>query len=443
MKWSKYNYIYDSPKHGTLLFNLLSGAFVDISDSETRANIFRIKENPNNYDFSENKENYDFLISAGILCENDDDNRNVINFNILSTRFHPLARSLTIMPTLDCNLACKYCFEEANRKKGKMSSDVVKKLKELIREKYGEKKEYMNLSWFGGEPLLGFDIIEDITSYIKLLEIPFDASIITNGVLLTEDKIQKIDTLHINSIQITIDGPKEIHDTKRVFKNGQGTYDLILRNMNLLHDYVTHNKEIHVDIRINVDKQNEDKYHELYLKFKEKFPLFYVYPGIISQYQTCNNTLPCFVNAREEAQFYIDQYEKYGIIHPEFDITSKGLKSCMAECINTDLVGPRGELYLCLQDVGNKEAEIGSIFEGKNNLRLMAAYCSGNLTFNSAECRNCHVLTFCGGGCVNKRYRNIKYGDNHYICAAYKDKDMFEKYLDLHYEIKKKNIPAD
>lgn len=71
----------------------------------------------------------------------------------------------------------------------------------------------------------------------------------------------------------------------------------------------------------------------------------------------------------------------------------------------------------------------------------MADYCSGNLTLNSAECRNCHVLSFCGGGCVNKRYRNIKYGDNHYICAAYKD--MFEKYLDLHYEIKKKNIPAD
>lgn len=96
-----------------------------------------------------------------------------------------------------------------------------------------------------------------------------------------------------------------------------------------------------------------------------------------------------------------------------------------------------GEFYLCLQDVGNKNAEIGSIFEGKNKMHLIAAYCSGNLTFNSNECRDCEVLTFCGGDCVNKRYRNLKYGEQHAVCAAYKDKDIFEKYLDLHYEIKK------
>ena len=48
-------------------------------------------------------------------------------------------------------------------------------------------------------------------------------------------------------------------------------------------------------------------------------------------------------------------------------------------------------------------------------------------------------LSFCGGGCVNKRYRSKKYGESHYLCAAYKDKDIFNKYLDLHYEIKKKS----
>lgn len=109
----------------------------------------------------------------------------------------------------------------------------------------------------------------------------------------------------------------------------------------------------------------------------------------------------------------------------------------MAECINTDLVGPNGELYLCLSDVGSKEGEIGSLFEGENNMRLMSAYCSGELTFNSDECRSCNVLAFCGGGCVNKRYRNKKYGDGHHYCAPYKDRDILEKYLDLHYEIKK------
>ena len=378
-------------------------------------------------------------MSAGVICENDEDNRNILNFKLLSNRFHPKARSLTILPTLNCNLACKYCFEEANRRVGKMSSQVIEKLKQYIKQQYvhGRQKEYLDLHWFGGEPLLGFDIMEDITNYIKSLKIPFNASIITNGVLLTDRKIKKLTSLHINHIQITLDGAKETHDRKRIFKNGKGTYDIILRNIAKLHKYIEQNKGIEVHIRINVDRESQDQYHLIYKEFKEKYPSFLVYPGIITQYQTCSTTLPCFANQREEAEFYIRQYEKYGIVDPEFNISSKGMKNCMAECVNTDMVGPQGEMYLCLQDVGNKNAVIGSLFEGKNNWRLISAYCSGNLTFNSDECRKCEVLTFCGGGCVNKRYRNKKYGESHYMCAAYKDKDIFNKYLDLHYEIKK------
>lgn len=290
--------------------------------------------------------------------------------------------------------------------------------------------------------MLGFDIMEEITDYIKFLKIPFNAGIITNGVLLTDKKIEKLPSLHINHIQITLDGTKETHDRKRVFKNGKGTYDIILKNMDKLHKFVEQNEKVQVDIRINIDRESQDQYHLLYKELKNRYPLFYVYPGIITQYQTCSTALPCFADRREVAEFYIRQYEKYGIVHPEFNISRKGMRNCMAECIHTDMVGPKGELYMCLQDVGNPKAVVGSLFEGKNNLRLISAYCSGNLTFNSPECRDCKVVTFCGGGCVNKRYRSKKYGEKHDICEAYKDKTIFEKYLDLHYEIKKKSHTA-
>lgn len=439
MEWSKYNYIYKSPKHGTLLFNLLSGAFIDISEPETESMLLEIRKNPGNFDFSERQDLYDTLLSAGILCDSDQENRDMMNFNMLSYRFHPKVRSLTIMPTLDCNLACKYCFEEANRKTGKMKPAVIKKLKEFIKEQYENPMEYIDLEWFGGEPLLGFDIIEDITTFIKAEGIPFDAGIITNGVLLDDKKIEKLADLHINHLQITLDGPKAIHDTKRIFRNGKGSYDIILENLEKLYQYISSNDKIYVDIRINIDRENRKYYHLLYNEFKQKFPKFSVYPGIITQYQTCSSTLPCFANAKEEAEFYIEQYEQYGIVHPEFNITAKGLKSCMAECLYTNLIGPEGEMYQCLQDVGNKEMQVGSIFTGKTNLRLLSAYCSGNLTFNSDECRTCRVQTFCGGNCVNKRYRNLKFGEQHHYCAVYKNMDMLERYLDLHYEILKQN----
>lgn len=361
-------------------------------------------------------------------------------FTVLANRFNPKIRNLTILPTLDCNLACKYCFEESNRCDGVMSKEVIERLKDYIKVQYYQKNEKLNLHWFGGEPLLAFNVMEEITDYIKSLDIQFAADIITNGILLTDKKIQKLKSMQINSIQVTLDGTKETHDTKRIFKNGTGTYDIIMNNLEKLHDFVKQETEIIVNIRINIDKETQDQYHTLFYEIKERFPLFQVYPGIITQYKTCSTTLPCFVNHREEAEFYITQYEKYGIVHPEFNISLKGMRSCMAERISTDVVGPRGEFYLCLQDVGNKDAEIGSLFEGKTKIHLISAYCSGNLTFNSDECRDCNMLMFCGGGCVNKRYRKKRYDEQHSMCAAFKDKDILDKYLDLHYEIKKNHV---
>lgn len=123
MKWSRYNYIYDSPKHGTLLFNLLSGAFFDISDPETKSDIMSLKANPDRHEFSDDDENYNMLISSGVICNDDDDNRNLLNFSLLASRLNPQYRSLTILPTLNCNLACNYCFEEANRSDAVMQTN--------------------------------------------------------------------------------------------------------------------------------------------------------------------------------------------------------------------------------------------------------------------------------------------------------------------------------
>lgn len=139
IKWSKYNYIYESPQYGTLLFNRLSGAFFDISDPDTRADVMRIKEDPEYYDFSEDSNNYKMFISAGVLCEDDEDNKNVMIYRTLSRRFHPNYQSLTILPTLDCNLSCSYCFEASHRQSGRMSLEVIKKLKEYINEQCHQK----------------------------------------------------------------------------------------------------------------------------------------------------------------------------------------------------------------------------------------------------------------------------------------------------------------
>lgn len=438
MIWSKYNYIYKSQKHGWLLFNLLSGTCLDISDDDDRKELLCIRDNIDTYDFSDKKELYDALQSNGIICFDDDENKNLIEYVTLSNMFNQHIRNLTIIPTLSCNLACTYCYAAKNLKNEIMSRPVIERLKEYINEQYTGIQSGVYLNWYGGEPLLAFDIIKEISYYMKDKNIQYKAAIVTNAILLTKEKIELLDELNIKELQITLDGVKENHDRRRMFKNGSGTFDIILSNLSALYEYTKDKKDFIIDIRINVDKENESDYHTLYNEISNKYPSFRCYPGILRQYSTCNSSIRCFANQTEVADFLIRQYDKYNINSPMFFPYLKGLTSCMAESPYTNMVGPNGELYLCLKDVGDEKECIGDIFKGKTNTRLAACYGTGYLTFRSDECRDCNVVTLCGGGCANLKYRNKKYSESNDACVPFKNMTYLEKYLDIHYEQKKK-----
>jgi len=440
MKWSKYNFLYRSEKHGYLLFNMLSGAFLDINEPKTRDIILKIQDSPANYDFSDDKELLDILINYGVLCVSDDSvNENKALFQTLHQRFNEDIRTLVIMPTLNCNLRCSYCFVGENLKHVEMSDEIIQRLKNYLKEEYSGKVKFINVEWYGGEPLLCFQTIKDLTEYIKSLDIPFRAGIITNGTLLTCDKILQLKELCISEIQITIDGTRTTHDTRRMFPNKNGTYDIILHNLELLHKYVEDNTELIINIRLNIDKYNQAEYHIIYNELRKKFPLFNLYPGILTQYQTCISLINCFENQEEVAEFLLDQYDKYGIDSGGFYPMLKGNRPCMSECVNTDMIGPNGEMYLCLKDVGDEKEIIGNIFTGKSNTSKLARYCVENIKqLHKEPCLSCQVKWLCGGGCPNHLYRKQQYGEKHDVCIPLRNKKILQKYLDLHYEFKQK-----
>jgi uncharacterized protein len=318
-----------------------------------------------------------------------------------------------------------------------MSDKVLQNLKDYIKKECCGKIKKIFLQWYGGEPLLKFNIIKDLTAHIESLNIPFNADIVTNGVLLTEEKINLLKKLKINSIQITLDGIKETHDKKRRFKNSKGSYDVIMNNLLILHSYVEKNKDIQVNIRINIDKDNKNEYHIVYSHIRKNFPLFYPYLGILTKYQTCSSNINCFSGKEEIAEYLFEQYEKYKINSIPYRSIIKGISPCMAECINTDMVGPKGELYLCLKDVGDKKEVIGSITTGKTNSTLISEYCVGNISHDNNKCFKCKIFWLCGGGCPNHKYRNKKYGELHDICSPIKNTEILKKFLDLRYDIRK------
>ena len=153
-----------------------------------------------------------------------------------------LTRNVTFQVTDDCPMSCSYCYQGHKGHK-KMSKEVAKQGVDLLFHMYEEnnspfinkKTKAIILDFIGGEPLMAIDIIDYICTYFvqKCLELDhpwlytWRASMTSNGALYFEPKVQEF--LHkfkgFVSFSITLDGPKEIHDSCRVYHDGRGNFD--------------------------------------------------------------------------------------------------------------------------------------------------------------------------------------------------------------------------
>lgn len=133
----------------------------------------------------------------------------------------------------DCNLACKYCFAEEGEYHGRralMSAEVGKKALDFLVANSGKRRN-LEVDFFGGEPLMNFDVVKEIVEYGRQLEKEHDKlfrfTMTTNGVLLN-DEVQEFVNKECGNVVLSVDGRKEVHDMMRPFRNGQGSYDLIM-----------------------------------------------------------------------------------------------------------------------------------------------------------------------------------------------------------------------
>jgi uncharacterized protein len=135
------------------------------------------------------------------------------------------------MPTEKCNFRCTYCYEDFRL--GRMRPSVVRGIKALIDRRIGNLTQ-LHISWFGGEPTLALDIIEDINTFSRSRgnpDLSFSSSISTNASLLGPHPFSRLCDVDVRQYQISLDGSREQHNITRVFGNGDGTYDHIMWNI--------------------------------------------------------------------------------------------------------------------------------------------------------------------------------------------------------------------
>lgn len=327
-----------------------------------------------------------------------------------------VVKALCLHIAHDCNLACKYCFAGEGEYHGRtalMSLEVGKKSLDFLVANSGNRRN-LEVDFFGGEPLMNFEVVKEIVKYGRELEKKHDKkfrfTLTTNGVLLNDD-IMEFANKEMANLVLSIDGRKEVHDNMRPSRNGKGSYDLILpkfkkaaESRNQTNYYVrgtfTH---------FNTDFC-EDVLHLADLGFKQISVEPVVAPPS-EEYAITEEDVPVICKGYDKLAKEMLKRDKEGkgfnFFHFMIDLTggpcvAKRLSGCGS---GTEYlaVTPWGDLYPCHQFVGNEEFLLGNLEEGIKKTDICADFKLCNV-YSKPKCKDCFAKFYCSGGCAANAY---------------------------------------
>lgn len=421
MIWSKYNYLFEEAGR-FFIYNSMSNSFSEL-DMETYA-LVQQKIKDKDVDVAD-EELRGVLLRMKVLTDSDMESFLRLKYKFMFRRFSNNQLALTINPTLDCNFACPYCFE-GKHPKIYMSEQIEDEIIKFVKKH--EEAKGMSVTWFGGEPLLAFNRMLSLTEKFLKLGLVYEAGMVTNGYLLTDRVIKHLGYLRIKSIQVTIDGLKDVHDGRRCLKNGLPTFDRIIENIKKTHAACP---DIKLNVRVNIDRTNERDFLDLYRLFqKDDFKGIFLTPAFVDDKDHVNK---CVLNSKEQYAYIDKLLREHGII---FDrLYPEPRLECFVRNPNSVVIGPEGELYKCWNDVGKKDRVYGYLDGRITNEPLLFRYLAAADPFDDQQCRDCLLLPVCGGGCPYDRIKR-DYEDNKInVCPLIKEN--LKGYLLNHCLIKK------
>lgn len=203
-----------------------------------------------------------------VVPDEHDDRKFCEQVRKLAGIFQPPAKRITgytILTTTGCNARCFYCYEKGT-KVIDMTAETAEKVVRYIMTHRGEEK--VKIKWFGGEPLFNVGVIDQICAGLSHHQIPFQSSMISNGLLFDAQMVRRAkDLWQLQQVQITIDGLEETYNRVKNFVHcDESAFLRIISNIGLLTS-----EGIDVSIRLNVDKHNIDEMSQLVSLLNQQF----------------------------------------------------------------------------------------------------------------------------------------------------------------------------
>jgi uncharacterized protein len=319
----------------------------------------------------------------------------------------------------DCNLRCEYCFAgKGDYDQGRMvmSLETGKRAVDFLLAQ-SEGRENLEVDFFGGEPLLNFEVVKAVVEYARSKEAEFGKNfrftITTNGMLLDDDKIDYINR-EMSNVVLSLDGRKSVTDRVRARVNGSGCFDIIVPKFQKLVEK-RGDKEYYV--RGTYTQYNKDFGEDVVALRDLGFDQISVEPVVsdpAEPYSLTEADLPeLFAEYERLADLLVDAKKKgrgYNFFHFMLDLEQgpcaiKRLRGC--GCGNEYVaITPDGDIYPCHQFIGHDDWKMGSLYDGSFDQVLKERF-SKNSIYNKPECKDCWAKFYCGGGCSanNMRYK--------------------------------------
>ncbi len=316
----------------------------------------------------------------------------------------------------DCNLACKYCFAgkgEYDGPKGLMSFETGKRALDFLIEQSGTRKN-LEVDFFGGEPLLNWDVCKKLVEYGRSKEKKFNKNfrftLTTNG-LLVDDEVIEFCNKEMGNVVLSLDGRPQTHDRLRTSCNGKGSYDLIIDKFKKFADsrnqsdyymrgtYTHYNTDFSADIlhmadlgfkELSIEPVVSDPAEPYALKESDV-------PVLKEQYQILANEMLKRCRKGNGFTFY-----HYMIDLDAGPCIVKRVSGCG---VGTEYlaVTPSGDLYPCHQFVGDEKFRLGDIWNGIENKEILNQFNECNV-YSHKECKDCFAKLYCSGGCAANAY---------------------------------------
>lgn len=329
-----------------------------------------------------------------------------------------VVKALCLHIAHDCNLACKYCFadegEYHGQKRELMSLEVGKQAIDFLIENSGNRVN-LEVDFFGGEPLMNFDVVKEIVAYGRSKEKAanknFRFTLTTNGMLLNDEVIDFCNR-EISNVVLSLDGRKEINDMMRPTRNGKGSYDIIVPKFQ---KFVEKRGDKSYYVRGTFTRNNLYFTKDFELMTELGFKEISIEPVVTpdeNDYAIREEDLPTIFEQYDKLAVDLIRRQKEGkpvtFFHYKLDLNGgpcvyKRLSGCGS---GTEYlaVTPTGDLYPCHQFVGHDEFKLGDVFHGVERNDIVEEFKLCNV-YAKDKCKDCFARFYCSGGCAANSYQ--------------------------------------